>query len=77
MNKKLEKVKLELAEADALMSAIESLYLNLSVMPHETERRNKGAYTFYALWDIIKLISSDLDNIDDGHEDVPIYKNEN
>lgn len=63
MNEKLNKVKFDIAEANALMSAIESLYLNLSVMPHEIERRDKGVYTFYALWDIIKKASSDLDEI--------------
>ena len=60
MNEKIKKAQFDIAEADALMYSIESLYLNIAVMPHESERRNRGAYTFYALWDIIKRVREDL-----------------
>lgn len=60
-------------EVAAIISAAECL----GAVPDQFRVQTVVGYTFHALWDIIKLISSDLDDIDAGHEDVPIYKNEN
>ena len=61
VNKKLIDAKFDIEKADALMYAIETTYLNIDVKPEEEERRDKGVYAFYALWDIIKKVSKELD----------------
>lgn len=43
----------EINKAESLLYAFEHTYLNLEVDPGCRELADKGAYTFYAIWDAI------------------------
>lgn len=61
VNKKLIDAKFDIEKADAIMYAIENTYLSVEVKPEDAERRDRGVYAFYALWDIIRKVSEELD----------------
>lgn len=64
MNRNLNDAIAAIERADALMFAIENCYLDFDILPEEMERANRGAHTFYALWDAIKAVRADLDKLD-------------
>ncbi len=67
MNNNLGKALLDIGKAKGVMSAIESAYLTIEVMPHELERADNAINAFYALWDIINDLSKDIDALADNN----------
>lgn len=64
MNKNLNEAIFDIAKADALMYAIENTYLDtVEVEPKDRELHNRGVSAFYALWDVIRKTSKDLDKL--------------
>lgn len=61
MNKNLNDAMFELGKADALMASIEALYMDFDILPEEKEKAERGAYTFYSLWDAVKKATECLD----------------
>ena len=57
MNQNLNEVLFDVAKLDALMFAIECSYIGV---PRDAETANRAAGAFYAVWDIIKKLDSDL-----------------
>lgn len=60
-NRHLDNAIFDIAKADALMYSIERAYLDFGVEPEERERMERGAYAFYALWDVIRKVADDLE----------------
>ena len=50
-------------KVDALMRSMERLCLDFEVPPEEQERLDTAAYTFYAIWDEIRMVSDDLERL--------------
>lgn len=62
MNEKLTKAMFDLEKVDALMYSAEE-YLSLEVVTEERERADRGGYLFYALWDAIRMVAEDLEQL--------------
>lgn len=60
MNKNLNDAMFELGKADAMMASIEALYMDFDFLPEEKQKAERGAYTFYALWEAIQKAAEDL-----------------
>lgn len=63
MNKNLSSAMEGIKKIDAMMYAFENCYLDLEVVPEEREVANRGAYAFYALWDEVKMLHGQLENL--------------
>ena len=63
MNRILEQAIFETGKADAIMFAIENSYLEFDIVPEEKERYNRSVFSFYAVWDIIKSVQKQLDEL--------------
>ena len=63
MNKNLEDDLFDIAKVDALMQSIEAAYLDVAVREEDYERRCKGEFAFYALWDAVHRVMDDLDRL--------------
>ena len=63
MNRNVERAMLDVGKVEALMRAIENTYLDFEVDPDEFDRYNDGVTAFYALWDSIKMVRSDIDRL--------------
>ena len=62
MNKNLNNAMFEREKADALLASIEALYMDFDFLPEEKEKAERGAYAFYAVWDMVKKATECLDN---------------
>lgn len=74
MNKNLVRAIDKVEKADAISFAIEKAYLDYEFLPEELERANRGVNAFYALWDIIKGIAIDLEELAGDEEVVDVLK---
>lgn len=63
MNKNLDKTLFDIEKVNAVMYAIEATYLTIEVVPEELEKADKAVCAFYALWDSIKQVQKDLENL--------------
>lgn len=63
MNKNLNKALFDVEKVNAVMHAIEATYLTIEVVPEELERADKAVHAFYALWDCIKTVQNDIENL--------------
>ena len=63
MNQKISKTMIDVAKVDALMYAIESAYIGTKIETMEMLDRTENA--FYALWDAIKMVQQDLNDLED------------
>lgn len=63
MNRNLDKAIFDIGKVDALMRSMERLCLDFEVPPEEQERLDTAAYTFYAIWDEIRMVSDDLERL--------------
>lgn len=63
MNRNLEKARFDIEKVDAIMSAMESAYLTIEVVPEERGRADQATNAFYALWDAIRLVADDIDRL--------------
>lgn len=61
MNQYLSDAMDELGKADALLDAIEGLYMNFEIAPEEMEKANRRDYMFYILKDTVKKATELLD----------------
>lgn len=61
MNKNLNDAMFELGKADALMAAIEAMYMDFDFLPEEKQKAERGAYSFYCLWDTLKKAAECLE----------------
>lgn len=61
MNKNLSKALFDIEKVNAVMYAIEATYLTVEVVPEELDKADKAVHAFYALWDSIKAVQSDLE----------------
>ena len=46
------------------MFAIESCYLDFDIIPEEKEQAERGLHAFYTLWDVIRSIKKNLEDLD-------------
>ena len=60
MNRHLEEAVLDLAKAEALLFAYESMYLGVDLV-RDDEMELRAESTFYALWDAVRKATEDLD----------------
>ena len=61
MNKNLEDALFDIAKVDAIMQSIEAAYLDVAVKDYE--RKCKGEFAFYALWDAVRRVADDLERL--------------
>lgn len=54
MNKNLSNAIFELGKAEALIAAIDTMYMDFEILPEEKEKADRGAYTFYCLMDAVQ-----------------------
>ena len=54
MNMNLSNAVFELGKAEALIAAIDSLYMDFEILPEEKRKAELGSYTFYCLMDAVK-----------------------
>lgn len=65
-----EVIRLDVAKLDALMEAFETKYLYfLDVGKDEFDERDRGALAFYAIWDLLKKMEADAEELC-GHMEV-------
>lgn len=65
MKKKLEKANFDIKKVDAMMYAIEGLFME--VKPEEgdsLEKYDKAMYCYHAMWDEVRQVMSDLEDLD-------------
>lgn len=74
MNKNLSRAIDGVEKADAILFAIEKAYLDFEFVPEGMERANRGVNAFYALWDIVKDVASELDELAGDEEVVNVIK---
>lgn len=60
MNKHLNEAIYELGKADALIAAIEGMYMDFDLLPEEQEKADRGGFLLYCLWDAIKRARTEL-----------------
>ena len=63
MNAKIQKAIFDIDKVDALMFAIEGSCLSLEVSPESMRQYDRGTGAFYALWDAIRKVADDLDEL--------------
>lgn len=63
MNKNLEDALFDIAKVDAIMQSIEVAYLDVAVKEEDYERKCKGEFAFYALWDAVRRVADDLERL--------------
>lgn len=68
MDKKMEKLLFDMNKVEALMSAIENTYLDVTVVDEDAEIARKGGFAFYALWDAIHSMAADLERLASENE---------
>lgn len=61
MNKYLNEAMFELNKADALLAAIEGMYMDFEIAPEEMEKANRRDCTFYCLWDAVRKATDMLE----------------
>ncbi len=64
MNTHLSEAIRKIDTAKALMYAYEKTFLDLEVAPHDRERADMAASTFYQIWDILREVSGELELLD-------------
>lgn len=63
MNRNLERAVDDLRKVEALMYAYENTYLDVEPGEDDFELNENRQYAFYALWDAIRKVSEDLDQL--------------
>lgn len=61
MNQYLSNAMFELGKADALLDAIEGMYMGMEIAPEDMEKANRRDYMFYTLKDTVKKAAEMLD----------------
>ena len=63
MNKNIERAVSDINKVEALMFAIENSCLDLEVIPQSKTKYEQGVGVFYALWDAIRKVETDLERL--------------
>jgi len=63
MNQKISKAIIDIAKVDAIMYAIESAYIGTMIDNMEMLEKTESA--FYALWDAVRMVKRDLNELVD------------
>ena len=61
MNKNLSNAIFELGKAEALIAAIDTMYMDFEILPEEKQKADRGAYTFYCLMDAVQSAAKHLE----------------
>lgn len=61
MNKNLSNAIFELGKAEALIAAIDTMYMDFEILPEEKQKADRGAYTFYCLMDSVQSAAKFLE----------------
>jgi len=67
MGKNFEKAMFSMNKVESLMVAIENTYLDITPSKEDYEKACRAGFAFYALWDAIHELESDLDRMNEEH----------
>lgn len=64
MNSNLEKARFDMKKVESLMIAYENTYLDIPAEDDCYEMADHAGYAFYAIWDAIRQVASDIEKLD-------------